>query len=112
MTMKDYFKEYGILDYFKEYGAEDAPSILDVCQKESYKGKDRIVNFLRNNGKEVGTSMKLSVDRITGERIDGEYSVVHYSNGKYSWCSDLAYHVNKYNLRLPKEFEDYVLNQK
>ncbi|MBD5081786.1 MAG: hypothetical protein HDT44_08510 [Ruminococcaceae bacterium] len=108
--MKDYFKEYGILDYFKEYGAEDAPSFLDFCQKEPYNGKDRIVNFLRNNGKEIGTSVKLSVDRITGERIDGEYNIVHYSDGKYSWCSDLAYHVNKYNLRLPKEFEDYVLN--
>ena len=36
--------------------------------------------------------------------------VIFMNDGKYSWTSTLIYYVEKYNLRLPLEFEKYVLN--
>ena len=33
------------------------------------------------------------------------------TDGEYSWLSDLAYYVEKYNLRLPEEFEGKVLKK-
>lgn len=97
-----------ILNNFKEYGAENAPSIAELRTKESYTGKEKIVQFLKEKG-EIGlTTAKLPADRLTGERIAGE--LVTRETDKFIWWSDLAYHVDKYNLHLPKEFEDYVLD--
>lgn len=109
--MRDYFKEHGILIGYREYGADDAPSLLDCCEKEPYDGKEKIVFYLQNKGRATMASTGVARDRLTNERIKGEFQSVYYTDGKYSWCNDLAYHVEKYNLRLPKEFEDYVLNQ-
>ena len=33
------------------------------------------------------------------------------NDGIYSWSNDLAYYVEKYNLRLPADFVNHVLNQ-
>ncbi len=106
----NYFEEYGILDNFKEYGAEDSPSILEVAEKSPYPGKEKIVNFLKNDGKVTMVSLKTPKDRVTGERIEDLNELCTKEQDGYSWSSDLAYHVDKYNLRLPKEFEDYVLS--
>lgn len=92
---------------YKEYGAENAPSIIDASSSEPYFGKDKIVKFLTENGKAGLASTSVPHDRITGERIGIE--LVLKEADRFSWWSDLAYHVEKYNLRLPKEFEDYVL---
>lgn len=95
---------------YKEYGYENEASIKEVASENSYPGKDKIVSYLKNNGKSTMVGMKLATDRITGERIKELYSIELLNDGTFSWWSDLAYHVEKYNLRLPKAFEDYVLN--
>lgn len=94
---------------YKEYGSSNGVSMIKYCQEQPYEGKEKIVFYLRNKGRPTLASTRIARDRITNERIKGEFQSVHYTDGKYSWCSDLAYHVEKYNLRLPKEFEDYVL---
>ena len=97
-----------VVNYFKEYGAEDAPSIVERSEKVPYDGMDKIVDFLDTKG-EVGiVSADIPRDLITGERIDGELYTKKIDG--FSWWSDLPYHVRKYNLRLPKKFEDYVLS--
>ncbi|MBD5080274.1 MAG: hypothetical protein HDT44_00730 [Ruminococcaceae bacterium] len=95
---------------YKEYGSSNGESMTKYCQEKPYEGKEKIVFYLRNKGRPTLASTRIARDRITNERIKGEFQSVHYTDGKYSWCSDLAYHVEKYNLRLPKEFEDHVLN--
>ncbi len=95
---------------YKEYGYENEASMKEAAYEESYPGKDKIVSYLKNKGKSTMVAMKLATDRITGERIKELYSIEFLNDGKFYWWSDLAYHVDKYNLRLPKEFEDYVLN--
>lgn len=101
--------EYIILQNFKEFGVPNAPSLLEKCEKKPYQGQDKIVEFLKCKGEIGAVAAKVPIDVITGERIPGELVIKHY--GKFGWMSDLAYHVEKYNLRLPKEFEDYVLSQ-
>lgn len=96
---------------YTEYGSDNGISMKDLFQREPYYGKDKIVSYLRHNGKATLASTAVAHDRITNERIKGEHELVLYDDGKFSWWSDIAYHVEKYNLRLPKEFEDYVLSQ-
>ena len=45
-------------------------------------------------------------DVFTGEKICGGWLL--YSDGVYSWESDIIYYYEKYNLRLPRDFIDYV----
>lgn len=96
---------------YTEYGSDNGVSIRDRIQKEPYYGKEKIVSYLKNNGKATAATAAVSKDRLTHERIRGEHGLVHYSDGVFTWISDLAYHVEKYNLRLPKEFEEHVLGK-
>ena len=96
---------------YTEYGSDNGISMKDCFQEKPYPGQDKIVSYLRHNGTPTAVQARMSSDRFTGERIPGEYSITALDDGKFGWWSDLAYHVEKYNLRLPKEFEDYVLNK-
>ena len=82
-------------------------SMLKHCENDSYPNKAKIVQYLRN-GHEDMVSAEIPKDCFTGERIHGEK--VGMNDGKYAWWSTLAYYVEKYNLRLPKEFEDHILS--
>lgn len=95
---------------FTKYGCNNGVSIKDSACKHSYPEKQKIVSCLKNEGKCIMVQAKIAKDRLTNERISGLFGLELFSDGKYSWWSDLAYHVGKYNLRLPTEFENYVLN--
>lgn len=69
------------------------------------------MDYLRHNGTATLAQAGLSYDKLTGERIKGERGMTLNDDGVYTWWSDLAYHVEKYNLRLPKEFEEHVLGK-
>lgn len=96
---------------YTEYGSDNGISMKDLFQSEPYYGKDKIVSYLRHNGTATLASTAPLRDRFTSEHMKGEYELTLYNDGKFSWWSDLAYYVEKYNLRLPKEFEDHVLSQ-
>lgn len=96
---------------FTEYGSDNGVSMRDRFQEKPYPGQDKIVSYLRHNGTATAAQAGPSRDRFTGERIPGERGIVFFDDGEYTWLSDLAYHVEKYNLRLPKEFEEHVLNK-
>ncbi len=103
--------KYLILNLFREYGDSTLPSMLEFCKKEPYIGQAKIVMFLKEKGKVISASTAMPKDRITGEHISlPSGSIVTQEYNGFVWRSDLAYHVEKYNLRLPKEFEDYVLS--
>ena len=95
---------------FIEYGCNNGVSIKDSACQQSYPEKQKIVSYLKNEGKCIMVQAKIAKDRLTNELISGLFGLELFSDGKYSWWSDLAYHVDKYNLRLPTEFENYVLN--
>lgn len=97
---------------YTEYGSSNGTSMREHFANTPYYGKDKIVSYLKSKGKQTMVRMEMAKDRLTGERIKDMHSLELFTDGEYSWWSDLAYHVEKYNLRLPKEFEEHVLNSK
>lgn len=83
------------------------PSIKDSFEKEPYKGMKKIVHYLKNGTPDM-VSTKIPKDVISGEVIPIEQ--IGMNDGKYTWWNTIAYYVEKYNLRLPKEIEEYILS--
>lgn len=84
------------------------PSIKEHLHNEPYKSKDAILKHLRSGNVHMVTASRV-VDAISGEITNIE--LVFMDDGKYSWSSTIPYYVDKYNLRLPKDFEDHILKQ-
>lgn len=84
------------------------PSMKEHFQKDSYEAKEKILNYLKNGNVHMVTASRI-VDVFTGKKVNGE--LFHMNDGKYSWSSKIPYYVEKYNLRLPEEFEQHVLKQ-
>ena len=82
------------------------PSVRDSFEKEPYEGQDKIVEYLKKGTPTMVTS-GFATDIVTGERLkEPKYFM---TDGKYSWTNTITYYVERYNLRLMKEFEEYVL---
>ena len=84
------------------------PSMKEFFAPEPYDGKERIVDYLMNHGTVCMVTASVVRDVFTGESAG--YDKKFYEDGEFSWCNSLAHYVKKYNLRLPKEFENKVLN--
>ena len=92
---------------FEEFGPNMGfRSMKDFFEPAPYEGQDKIVFYL-NNGTTTYVRATRGKDFYTGETISGTYTGM--TDGEYSWSSVLSYYVQKYNLRLPKEFEEKVL---
>lgn len=83
-------------------------SMKKFFEEKPYTGQDKIVQYLKN-GTEDMFSMKIPKDVFTNKVIPGR--MIGLNDGKYCWWNTLAYYVENYNLRLPKEFERHILNQ-
>ena len=97
-----------IINYKELAPKREHPSIQQYLEKEQYPNQDKIVHFLKN-GKIEFAQMSRSRDIFTGERIPME--VLGMSDGDYFWPNILAWYVEKYNLRMPEEFERYILSK-
>jgi hypothetical protein len=95
------------LTKWREFGVPNAPSIKDSFEAEPYEGMERIANYLDNSGEVTICAASGSVDVLTQESISDKRQML--TDGEYAWNNTLSYYVRKYNLRLPKEFEDKVL---
>ena len=84
----------------------DFPSMRDSFERVPYEGKDRIIHYLKN-GNEDMVSLAIPKDAITGDIIP--MTMKGMNDGEFTWFNTLAYYVEKYNLRLPKEFEEKIL---
>jgi len=83
-------------------------SLRDHMEASPYPHQETIVNYLRSGEMDM-FSLQLPKDVFTGQRIPGEK--LGMNDGVYTWWNTLAYYVEKYNLRLPKNFEEHVLRQ-
>ena len=84
------------------------PCMKDCMEKEPYPHKEAIVQYLRN-GNTILARVSRTKDVFSGEYIP--FEVLGMTDGKYFWANILAWYVDKYNVRLPKEFEAHILNQ-
>ena len=82
------------------------PSMRDFLQDAPYEHQGAIVDYLNNGNIHMVTASRFT-DVFTGERVNRE--LVYMDDGVYSWSSKLPYYVAKYNLRLPMEFEEFIL---
>lgn len=98
-------RNYSLLNW-KEFGNDAAPSIRSVFQTAPYEGMDKIIEYLKS-GKVGLIAIEKPRDAITGDLLGGSHAIL--SDGEYSWDSVLPYYVQKYNMRLPEEFENKVL---
>lgn len=93
---------------YKEFNPnKDYPSIKDSFAMSPYEGQGRIVYYLKH-GNEDMVSLKIPKDVITGETIP--MCIIGMNDGEYTWFNTLAYYVERYNLRLPEEFEKKILD--
>lgn len=94
---------------YKEFNpGKDYPSVRNFFSSEKYNGQDKIAYYLRHGKKDL-VSSQIPKDVVSGETIKMEK--IGMNDGVYTWFNTLAYYVEKYNLRLPKEFEDHILSQ-
>ena len=84
------------------------PLMKDFMEKEPYPSKDAIIQYLRNGDMVLARVSRIK-DVFSGEYIP--FEVLIMTDGKYFWSNILAWYVDKYNVRLPKEFEAHILKQ-
>lgn len=92
---------------FKEFNpGYDFPSITESFSDKPYPGKEKIVSYLKN-GEPGILSTEIPHDILTGDVIPLENLAM--DDGVFAWPLILAYYVDRYNVRLPEEFEQHVL---
>lgn len=93
---------------YEEFGPNMGfKSMREFFEAAPYEGQEKIAFYL-DNGTPTYVRMSRGKDFFTGEPISGSYTGM--TDGEYSWSSVLSYYVMKYNLRLPKEFEEKVFS--
>lgn len=86
--------------------SHDFPSIREFFEDMPYEGQEKVARYLENGTIDM-CRMEIPKDVITGENIPMEK--LGMNDGEYTWFNILAYYVRKYNLRLPREFEEKIL---
>lgn len=84
------------------------PSAKNNIGDKPHAEKDKILKHMNSGTVHIVTASRV-VDIFTGEKADRE--LVHMNDGKYSWSSNLTYHVEKYNLELPDDFVNHILKK-
>ena len=91
---------------WKEFGGNPTTSIKDDFSSQKYDGQDKVASYL-DSGFVKLLSLDVGKDIFTGEIISSTKYIA--TDGEYTYPNTLSYYVRKYNLRLPKEFENKIL---
>jgi len=97
--------DYKYIGFWSVHDDEDkyiAPQLL-VDEEWEKEHKDKIIEYLKN-GNICARYMGFSRCRFCGN-INGSSD---YTDGKWIWPTGLAHYVEEHNIRLPKEFVDYM----
>ena len=98
-----------ILNQYEEFGqGMGFPSMREFFQSDKYENQDKIARYLRT-GTPVMVQTSMARDVFTGAPLGIEK--VFVNDGVYGWSTDLAYYVEKYNLKLPDAFMKHALTQ-
>lgn len=96
-----------VIGRFKETHNDEAyPSIFTAIRKEAHKNKEMILDYMKH-GKISAVAPGYLQDVIDNNtRIN---NLTCYTDGTYTWRSDVIYYFDKYNIALPNDFIDHVL---
>ena len=84
------------------------PSIYDCMSEDGMQHKSEIVNYLRSSHIEVATTSPAR-DVLTGEQLP--FADVGLCDDVYRWGIDLPYYIEKYNVVLPDEVIEHILEK-
>ncbi|MGN1168285.1 MAG: hypothetical protein ACI4S2_17865 [Lachnospiraceae bacterium] len=101
-------KRKNIMDTWKEFNPMAERSMREDFLNNPSTYSQRIVDYL-NNGEIVLASPSCATDVFSGGKISKTSCIL--TDGEYSWLNTLAYYVQEYNLQIPKELEDKILNR-
>ena len=96
-----------LLDYI-EFGARNGSSVCFTFEDQPYPGMEKIITYLEK-GQKLRIVRRPGIDSFTGNRVTRRRKIL--TDGTYAWSSMLPYYVRTYNMRLPKVFEQMVLEE-
>lgn len=95
-----------ITEQCDEYGR------LRISSLEQYDlGKDKanVLNYMKSRGFVVASSSANAFDFVEGAK-DHNYCRVDYSDQKYEWTSNDIMYVEKYNMKINRDFIKHILD--
>lgn len=100
-------KRQNIMAQWKEFNPVANKSMKDDFEDSPSPFTEKIIAYL-NKGELTLVSPSSATDVFSGERINQTNCIL--TDGEYSWSNSLVYYIKKYNLRIPKKFENKILN--
>ncbi len=100
-------RRMNIMAIWKEFNPSAEKSMKDDFRSMPSPFDDRIISYLES-GKLVLSSPECAIDVFSGERINRTHCIL--TDGEYSWSNTLGYYIHKYNLQIPKELENKIIN--
>ncbi len=94
--------------FFREldHGDPNGPKLVEHVSDHPQPDEDRLVDYLR------GGILLIGSPGVVYDVLDNKAGPVGSPNiltdGVWAWPGDLPYYVEKYHLRLPKEFVEHV----
>ena len=96
-----------IMADWKEFNPHAEKSMKDDFGITPSPFQEKILNYLKN-GEVIMAAPSRAIDVFSDESINQTNSIL--TDGEYSWSGSLSYYVQTYNLKLPAEFENKILN--
>lgn len=91
-----------------ELTAHNNGSIKDSLVDSVDYDKKRVIKYLKSF-KHFSSCPKPAKDCVTGKEISPSFLI--FKDGDYCWADFLAYHVEKYNIKLPKDFIKQIYSE-
>lgn len=82
------------------------PLMADCMTPERYPHQDSIVRYLRDADLLLAVS-SYAKDIFTGDATNVRRGLM--GDGTFFWSQSLSYYVDRYNVRLPGDFEKHIL---
>lgn len=92
--------------YAFEYGDETLPHIKDLISEKPDPEKEKILTYLKTHC--IIACAGIFSDEIDPEKVIGYGNV--FSDGTYIWNDVFYNYVDRYNIPVPKEFREHLLN--
>ncbi len=95
--------------FFEEMdiAAHNDGKIADFIVDKVNYDKKTVVDYLKSF-KHFASCPRDAVDCISGETITPSFKI--YKDDEYCWPDSLIYHIEKYNIALPQEFINKIMD--
>ena len=90
----------------KEIYGDGYPSLRELISDVPFENKENVLHHMKN-AQVTAAAAGVFRDILTGEVIPAE--ALCLTDGEYYWRSDIAYYVERYNMRLPQEFIEHAV---